>query len=334
MPVEAHAGMVYTHNPEREVQYEQFRRAFEVFQEEHLLERIDRIIRSRTPQEKQDEAAKGYAQFSEAVRPASLEALLAAEEIAFAEVNQNNRGQVLVAARMTPEGAKGWFDALRNLGALARDLSGVDFKFTEEQVDGASYFTVYAPGRAPMSPTVVLKDDVLVLATTHDLARGAVMMLNADDPKSKFDDPRIAEALAELPEGEDLVLFRDGRLEFDQVRRAYIPYRKEFQDKAGEDPQIAEGMRLMESLLGEAEVLDLEVGTEYTEGNKNHFQAITRLLPGSREKLGGKLLMGGEPIEQWEKWVPSSALSYSVNSGVDLSGCYKLLSGILSRDAP
>lgn len=334
VPAEAQGGMVYTRNPEREAQYEQFRRVFKVIQEEQLLERIDMIIRSRTPQEKQEEAAEGFAHFSAAVEPASLDALLAAEEIAVAEVYQDNRAQMLLAARMTPEGAKGWFEAMRNLGEMARDISGVDFKLTEEQANGVRFFIMDSAGRAPMTPTAALKDGVLILATTQDLARTAVKKLSAGSTTSKFDDPRVAEALAQLPKGEDMVLFRDGRMEFEQVREAYIPYRKEFQKKADEDEQIAEGMKLMESLLDQAEVLDLEVGVEYTEGNKNHFESLTRLLPGSQEKLGGKLLKGGEPIEQWEKWIPTSALSYSVNSGVDLHGCYKLLTGILSRDAP
>ena len=70
----------------------------------------------------------------------------------------------------------------------------------------------------PFRPTVIRSGDVLLVCSSEDLARRSLSMLKGGAGESKFDDPRLKEALSRLPEPEDSLVFYDGKLQFAQLR--------------------------------------------------------------------------------------------------------------------
>jgi hypothetical protein len=185
-----------------------------------------------------------------------------------------------------------------------------------------------------MQPTIAVKDDVLILSSTQAMARAAVLALDADSPKSKFDDPRVRAALAQLPEWEDAVSVYDGKLQFDVLQAQLDPVREMLEQQAEEDAEAGVALRMMDIIMKEVSVLDLEVAVEYTEEGSNHSETLGVLLPGTQDRLLSQFIEGGEPIADWQRWIPAGAVNYSVNSGVNLHKIYTRALDIFTREAP
>ncbi len=333
-PAEAHMAVAWRRNPEREYQREHLNNIVEAVKRERIIPRVMDLIQSRAPEDQIDKAREGFDRIKEALAPISLDSLLNAEEVMYAQVMQGQFANHLLAIRLTPEAAANCLEAVNNLVEMARAESNQDLDITQEQVDGATYLTFYPPGEVPMQPTIAVKDDVLILSSTQAMAQGAVRALDADAPQSKFDDPRVVAALAQLPEWEDAVTVYDGKLQFEMIQEQLDPVREMLEQQAGDDAEAGVALRMMDVLLKEANVLDLEVSVEYTEEGSNHTEALGVLLPGADDRLLSQLIMGGEEIVDWQQWIPASAVNYSVNSGVNLHQIYTKALDIFTREAP
>ena len=125
--------------------------------------------------------------------------------------------------------------------------------------------TLMLPPPVPFRPTVAHRGDVLLLATSEDIARRSLAMLAGNGAESKFDDPRLLEALAKLPEPEDSLVFYDGRQQFAQMR-GLVDFIRQVAKDEPEAQRIAD---LIELLFDEISIPDYEVTVGYTEGNLN-----------------------------------------------------------------
>lgn len=334
VPTEAHLAVAWQRNPEQEYQREHLKAVIETFKKERIAERIFEIVKERIGEDGLAEAREGFDRFQQAVAPASLEAIFEAEEICYCQIQKGQMANHLFAVRMNPDAVKGYLQAFRNLLDIAEEEAGDDISIAQEEVDGATYLTLFPPAEVPMQPTVVVVDDVLLVSTTKEMAENAVANLNANSTNSKFDQPRVAKALAQLPEAEDTIVVYDAKQNFEGVRAQLEPLMEAMEIQAGDDPQARAAARLMQVFLKEVDVVDLEVTVGYTEDGQNHTESYGTMQPGTEGRLLRNIVEGGKPFENWSRWVPANAVNYRLNSGINLHELYTGILGTLSTEAP
>ena len=183
----------------------------------------------------------------------------------------------------------------------------------------AQIVTLAVPAPVPFRPTAIRVRDVLLLSSSEELARRSLGMLVSGEGTSKFDDPRLQDALHRLPQPEDSLVFYDGKLQFSQMRKLV-----DFIRQAGQnDPKAGRIADILDSVFDEVSIIDCQVTVEYTEGNLNRSASFGRLVPGSEGKLLFKAVAAGQPFENWQSWVPAESLSYSLQTGVNLHTLYE-----------
>ena len=177
---------------------------------------------------------------------------------------------------------------------------------------------------------MIRSGDVLLVCSSEELARRSLGMLQGGAGESKFDDPRLKEALSRLPEPEDSLVFYDGKLQFAQLGGLVDVIRQ----AGANDANAGRAADLLELLLDEVSVLDCQVTVEYTEGNLNRSDSLGKLLPGAEQKLVGKVFGSGKPFENWASWVPAESLSYSLTTGANLHPLYERVMEVIRERIP
>jgi len=318
------------HNPERDFQREYYKQVWETVQETEIIERAIKIVTDRVPAEDVEKAKSVLEELREAVAHVDGEAILNCSEVVYAQSFEFPAAEHLILMRLTPEAAADVEQAVKNLFGLAEKYSDGDLA-VETVKEGDVVLTVLSlPEQAPFRPAVACIDDVFLVSTSERLARRSLAMLAGGEGESKFDDPRLKEALARLPEPEDNLTFYDGKMQFSKLRDIGAFIRKVEPD----NPQSERVAGLIELLVDELAILDYEVTVEFTEENRNCSAAYGKLVPGAHEKLLAKVLAHGQPFEHWDRWVPAGALSYSLAMGANLHPAYEWIMEVVEERIP
>ena len=336
VPAEAYMAVYAKHNPERDFQRRYLEEVWDTVEQTQIVERAVKIVTDRVSEEDLEAAKSILDELREAADPIDFEAILDAKEFVYGQVmepgsgKQPFSGQHVALLRMTPEAAEACKKGLTNLFALVEKHSKGEVSVeTAEEGDVALTFLA-TPGEFPLRPTVATIDDVLLVSTSEQFARKSLRLLTTEEGESKFDDPRLAEALSRLPEPEDSLVFYDQKTQFEQMRELSAFIRRE---GAG-DPAAEKVAELVDLVFDEIAVLDYEVTVEYTEGNLNRSAVYGKVVPGAERKLLAKMVTSGKPFEPWDAWVPAEALSYSLNTGIDLHPAYEWVMEVLEERVP
>lgn len=338
VPADAFLAVHQRHNVERDFQRKYFEEVWSTVQETQIIERAVKIVTDRLEQEDLDKAQSVLDALREAAAPIDFKAMLQCEEAVRAQFmefpspgeKRPPSGQHLVLMRLTPDQAAASEEGFRNLLGLAEKYSEGKLTVETAEEGEASIATLSTPPMVPIRPTVARLGGVLLLASNDKIARRSLAALVDEEGTSKFDDPRVKEALKRLPEPEDSLVIFDGKLLFNQLRGM-----GEFLRQAEPDnPNIGRVAGLVELLLDELAILDCQVTVEYTEDNLNRSATFGTLVPGAEEKLLAKMLGSGEPFEDWQSWVPADAISYSLTTGVNLHPLYVKIVEVLEERVP
>jgi hypothetical protein len=330
VPADVHMAVYAKRNPERDYQREYLEEAWETVQEEQIGERIVKIIGSRIPEDKKDDARERWAEIREALEPISGEALANAEEFVFAQRMVGMFNQQLFALRLSEEDAADCEGGMTEVFELAEKWSDGKVSVEETEVDDATVTTLRLPKEAPFQPGVARVGDVILFSTGPELLRDSVEQLQSDSGVSKFDDPRFKEAMEHLPEAEDVVTFFDAK----QMFKSMADIGDVIREKGRNEEKAERGAKLMERILSEVAILDYEVTVEYTEDGQNRSKAIGKLADGYEDMLLGKALTQGEAFEDWKSWIPADATSFSLNTGLNLHVLYEGIMEIVREDIP
>jgi hypothetical protein len=338
VPADAYLAVYAKHNPERDFQRAYLEEIWETVKETRIFERALKIVADRLPEGDVEKAKSIMNRLQEAAAPFDLEAVANAEESVYAqfmvsgsaESMQPMTAHHLALIRVTPEAATSCEEAIKNLFALAEEYSEGALTVNSVVVGESLVTTLALPGPVPFRPTVARLGDVLLLSSTEDVARRSLAMLAGGEGESKFDDPRLKEALAKLPEPEDAIVFYDGRQQFAKMRGIADFVRQIARD----NPEAGRVAGLMELFFDEMSIPDYEVTVGYTEGNLNRTAAYSKLMPGAEDKLLGKVLLGGDQFEDWQSWVPRDALSYSLWTGINLHPVYEKVVEVIDERIP
>lgn len=328
------------HNPERDFQKQYYEAVWQTFEQTEIAEQALRIATARLADEDLDQIKRVIAEFRQAAEPIDLRALADSEEVIYAQRMRfwqpEARGpglptsQHLALVRTTPPVASSAAEGVKNLFAIAEKYSEGQVYVEESTEHGVSIATLVLPRQSPVQPTVAHAGEVVMLCSSKELLLKSLRMMTGGEGNSKFDDPRLDAALAKLPEAEDGMVFYDGRAQFDTLKKIGPAVARIGQG----DPNVERFAKLFDTAMEETAVFDYEVTVEYTEGNLNRSATYGQWMPGTETATLRKMLSSGEPFEPWQNWVPASALSYSLSTGVNLHVLYQRVRNIVERDVP
>jgi hypothetical protein len=308
-----------------------FADVWQTVQDERLIERFLEIITSRMPEDDLTDSRLAMDEIRSAIEPGLGEALLDTQEGVHAQMLVFPTTQYLLAVRYDGAVTEKLEKSCRNLlGLVEKHSKGKVTVATTEVGDATITSLVPAQKKVPYQPCYARLGDVFVMASSLDLMKQSLKMLEGDSGVSKFDDPRVVEALKNLPEPEDVVTVFDGRQLFTQLR-AMMGVVKQ---KAINNAEAEKGLQAVNLLFDEVSAFDYEIQVGYTEGTENRFDTLGRLVPGSENTLIGKLALGGQPFDNWQSWIPADAVGYRLSRGVRLHEAYEHVMKLVKDNFP
>lgn len=320
------------HNPERDFQRKYYEDVWKTVQETQIIDDVIKIVTSQMDADDVTAAKNVIDELREAAKPIDFKALANAEEVVYAQSMQMSpipTSQHLVIVHVTPEAAASTAEGVRNLFTLVEKYTNGQIALTESKEGEASVYGLSLPPQSPMQPAVAQLGNLFVFCTSKDMLEKSLQMLADGKGTSKFDDPRLKEALAKLPEMEDSMVFFDGKALFTALRGLG----SFMQTMAAGDPNVERVAKILDKVWDDVGIYDYEVTVEYTDGNLNRTAAYGKLLPNTEDATLRKML-SGQSFEKWYGWVPAGALSYTVSRGVNLHPLYERIMSILKEDVP
>lgn len=328
VPADVYLVIYGKDNPEREYQKQYYREVWETVEQTRIIERFVEIITAQMDADDVEQAQAVIDEIKEAAAPIDFEALSGAKEVVYAQsmagMSKFPTSQHLVLIKSTEKASADAVEGIENLFRMAEKYAGGPIAVQKTATGGVTRVSlrITPPGNAPFDfpfqPTAAALGDVLVITSNAALADQSIAQMSSGGGPSKFDDQRLKDALAKLPEAEDAIIFYDGRTQFQQLSGL-----TEFiRNVSGGDPEAARIADVIEAVLDEMSVLDFEVTVEYTEGYQNRTASYGRLIPGTSDKVLAKALASNKPFENWSSWVPSNATSYSLTTGINLHEIY------------
>jgi hypothetical protein len=230
--------------------------------------------------------------------------------------------QYVVACRLTSEDAADCERAVKQVFELGTEWSEGKLSVESNDSDDVTVTTLRLPEKSPYHFCVARLDDVVLFCTKPELIRQCVEQLQDSSGESKFDDPRFKSALKQLPEAEDAIFIFDGRQLWEDLG-GIGDFIREHEPNDEKAQRVA---KVLDDVFKEIAFLDFVAGVEYTEDGQNRAASFGKLADNAEDTLLGKALSQGKPFEDWEKWIPADATSYSLGTGVNL---YVLYDGIL-----
>ncbi|MEO2020025.1 MAG: hypothetical protein ABGZ53_37310 [Fuerstiella sp.] len=321
IPPDMYLAIYGKHNPERDYQKEYYNDIWKAVEKSNILERAVRMVQSRVAEDDVAQILAVRDSLRAAVKPIQWEQLADCREVAYGQKFEGVTTQHLLIMRFPEDGAGSLVEGVVNLFRLAEQAADGNLTIVEETQNEAQLTSLRLPPGVPFTPVVGVRGDLFVFSTNPDLVKQGLSLLDNPDRESKFDDPRYKDALTHLPEAEDSVVFFDGETLFSQLNGlvAFI------QGVGAGNDEVLRVSQLLQSFLNEAAVIDYEVTVEYTEGFTNRSASFGKAAAGYREKMFGKMFANQKPFKDWSKWVPASATSFSLNSGVTLHPLYEWL---------
>ena len=319
-PPEAYLAIWGTQNPERDYLKVHEQAVWDEIENSKILEKTMQIVQSHMSDGDAAQFLTIKATLQNALGPVQWEKVREASEVMYAQKMESPTSVHLVMIRMPQDGAESLRQGIENLFKLASDASQGKLPLATEKVAGVDMTYLQLPSEVPMTfqPAIGVKGDILVFTTSLNFAQAGLELLNNPSATSKFDDPRLVDALTRLPAAEDSLVFFDGRQLMSQLHE--IPQFITRMSKG--EPEAARVTGLMTELINQCSAFDFEVTVQYTEGFQQRTAAYGKLSENAGETVMGKMLMNQQPFENWRSLVPADAVGFSLNSGCTLLPLY------------
>ena len=321
-------------NPERAGQYRHYAEVWKTIWETQIIDRLFEVVTAGMAAERREQAQGVMTRLRKAVKPIDFAALMDAKEVIYARSVQMSPVPFfhhLILVRATPEVIASTAAGMKNLFGVAEDYTDGKFAELVESTEGeANVCGIALPAHLPLQPAVAQMGDLLVFSSSKDMLRKSLAMLVSGTGASKFDDPRLAAALRQLPEMEDHLVFYDGKARLAALR-GFGPFLQAVSDG---DENVERFVKILDKVWDDTAILDYEVTVGYTEGNLNRSASYGKLLPNTGDATLRKVMFGAQPFEKWYAWVPANALSCSLGQGVNLHLLYERIMAILKEDVP
>lgn len=317
-------------NPEREYLRPYYEEIYNTIQETRIIPRALEIVTSRMEEGDLERAEAVFEEVQSALAPIDVQALLHSKELVYAQAMKTHSSQHLLLLRMTPDGAAGCSQGIRNLFAVAEKYSGGKVSIQTSSEHGVPFVSLAFPPGVPFRPTVASIDDVLLCSSSRELAGQSLALLLTQEGDSKLADERFQDALCQLPEPEDGLVVYDAKTQFRQFRQSLESARRQ----VGENEEANRWLSFANMILDELDVVDYILTVEYTDGYRNCTASFGRVQPDYESKLLTRLAGSGEAFENWETWVPADAVSFSLSRGVNLHALYAFVENVIQERIP
>lgn len=323
---EAHMVVYGKHNPERDYQNAYLEEVWQTVLDEKIGERLLAIVTSRMPEQDINQARSVLDELRTAIEPVLASESFVCEESLYLQVMQLPANHQLVAFKLQGDTAEKIDASLQNLLTLLEKKAEGKVPIASLSQGDVEITGLALPPESPFQPAYARMGNVLLIGSHQPLLLQVIQALQGGSTSSKFDDPRIVEALAHLPEPEDTIVIFDGQQLFKQLGDLSTLIIRQ----APENPQALKAANILQLVCDEMAVIDYEVTVEYTDGNQNRTMSLGKATPDAAGKLLGKMLIGGEAFKDWQSWIPADAVAYSLSKGVRLHPAYERVMEILT----
>lgn len=319
-----------THNPERDYLRQHYADVWKTIQETRVVERVVQLVQSRIGEADAQQFIQVRDAITQATAPIDFDKLGKTSEVLYVQEMDFPTTRQLLMLRIPEGGAAGLNEAFANLFRLAEQAAGGSVSVSSETIEGCAVTFLRLPEQVPIQPLVGVKDDVFLFATSGELARQCLGLLAKPDAVSKFDDPRVVEALSQLPPAEDSITVFDAEALMSQLHGMgeFIRTASKGNEKAVRVAAFAE------KLTEQMRLVDLEVAVEYTEGFQNRQASFGRVRADAGDIVLRQMVSGQQPFGEWQKWVPENVAGFSLQTGVSLQPLYAWLMRELPASFP
>jgi len=187
---------------------------------------------------------------------------------------------------------------------------------------------------------VAQQKDIIIITfgSPKMLADGLTNLSNDKDAQRIVDTPRFRSAFAELPSAEDKLVFFDTERMMSTFRGMATML-----EKMGANPNAAPDAPPSEQamfgivlgrLLGDLSIVDYSATVEWTEGHRVFGETRTAVRDGATSSPLFKVVDGNRAVQDFAKYVPKEAASFSVSSGIDVSALYDWVVNFIEKNIP
>ena len=319
-PPDAYLTVYGMQNPEREYQKPLYEAVWKEIENSKIAEKVLQILESRIGEADAQKVVEVRDSFRAALEPIEWEKLLKTSESLYAQRIAGPTSVHVMLIRVPDGGAESLKTAVVNLFDMATAASNGQVPVVTETVAGVEMKSLRLPGEAAnmFQPSIGVKGDLVILTTSLPFATEALELLANPSGVSKFDDPRVIDALSHLPAAEDSVFIFDGKCLTEHLQS--IP--KFIQRVSNGNPEAQRVADLMSELTNQADAFDLDVTVEYTEGYRNLKSSFGRLNESADTTVLGQMLTKQQRFEDWTRLVPSSATGFSMSGGFNMLPLY------------
>ena len=319
-PPEAYLATWGTKNPERDYLKAHEQAVWDEIAKSKIIEKTLQIVQSHMSDGDAAQFLAIKATLQNALAPVQWDKVANASEVMYAQKMEGATSLNLLMARIPDGGAEPLRKGIENLFRLASDASQGKLPVTTEKVAGVELTYLQLPAEVPLTfqPAIGVKGDILVFTTSLKFAQAGLELLDNPSATSKFDDPRVVDALTRLPAPEDALFFFDGKQLMSQLHE--IP--QFITRMSNGEPGAARVSGLMTELINQCSAFDYEVSVQYTEGFQQRTAAYGKLSENAGETVMGSMLMNQQPYENWKSLVPTDTVGFSLNSGCSLLPLY------------
>ena len=320
-PPEAYMAIWATgENPERDYLKVHEQAVWDEIAKSKIIEKSLQIVQSHLSDGDAEQFLAIKATLQNALAPVQWDQVANFSEVMYAQKMEGPTSLHLVMVRIPDDGAESLRKGIENLFKLASDASQGKLPMATENVAGVDLTYLQLPAEVPVTfqPAVGVKGDVFVFTTSLNFAQAGLELLGNPSANSKFDDPRLVDALTRLPAAEDALVFFDGRQLMSQLHG--IP---QFITRVSNgEPNAARVTGLMTELINQCSAFDYEVNVQYTDGFQQRTAAYGKLSENAGETVLGRMLMNQQSYENWKNLVPADTVGFSLNSGCTLLPLY------------
>ena len=308
------------HNPERDYQEKHYQAVWEEVQKTKIFEKVLQIVQNKMAEGDAEQFVAVREALQNALSPIEWDKLMKTSEVLFAQRFEGPTSLQLVLLRIPEGGAESLKKAIVNLFNLASTASEGKVPVATETAGGVELTYLQIPREVPVKfqPAVGVKGDVIILSTSLELATESLELLANPSAKSKFDDPRVSAALANLPEAEDSIVFFDGKALAEQLQG--IPAFIEIASNG--DPNAQRFSDLLSDFMFQMDAIDFEVTVEYTDGFQNRSASFGKMNDTAGDTVLGRMMGKQQTFEDWKSWVPSTTTGFSLSGGGNLLPLY------------
>ncbi len=319
-PADAYLAIYAMANPERDYQKQHFEAVLKEINDTKIVEKVLQLVQSNMGEGDAEQFLAVRDAFRAALAPVEWDKLMKISETLVVQKTEGPTTLSVMMFRIPDGGAESLKTGIVNLFGLAAGASQGNVAVGSQTVAGVDMTVLELPKQMPfvLQPAVGVKGDLILLTTSLAFAQESLELLGNPSATSKFDDPRVVDALSHLPKAEDTIVVFDGKLMSEQLQS--IP--TFIETASGGNPEAARVAGMLSEVFNQTAAFDIEVTVEYTEGFQNRSSSFGRMSKSANETVLGQMFAGQKSFDKWSTLVPASATGFSLTSGANALPLY------------